>query len=495
MPARELLLIALGGGTNLSLYGIGVWNGSTVLTGGSLFGPDAQTLSDWYVLFATVGMLLGILARAAISAATGANGRFHVRTTCGTAICAAVLLLGGFWTDNLFALCLAGLCTGWTYACLQVFWMTRISMIPSKARIAFPLVLACSALANAWYASTPRDLLHIFLAVALLTSTACSIVLFALGADSRSPLHPIPAYRLKSEYILALKQFAEVLFCVIALQTVAPTMNYMGLMNTLDPATQLGVVCVAQTIAAGVVLLVLGRAKGHQHSVQLFKFATPVLILALFPVPFAGHPYSLGVLLAGSCLHFVVVSVLFCVDAASLARQNRLTFELFYSLGYFVLMTICVALEYVMPMVLRSSNSAELLLVFGVFFCIYVLSMAFMHTRKRKQEARDDRVDLSAAASHPDAQNRGLEPSTTSPVDPSVCVRALQVRHGLSDREAQVVGMLLRGKNVPAIAEELFISQNTVRSHVKRIYRATGIHARQDLISYCERIGENGEIT
>ena len=71
----------------------------------------------------------------------------------------------------------------------------------------------------------------------------------------------------------------------------------------------------------------------------------------------------------------------------------------------------------------------------------------------------------------------------------------LQRRHQLSAREAEVLELLLRGKNVPAIADELIISQNTVRSHVKRIYRATDVHTRQQLISYCERMGESGEIT
>ena len=29
-------------------------------------------------------------------------------------------------------------------------------------------------------------------------------------------------------------------------------------------------------------------------------------------------------------------------------------------------------------------------------------------------------------------------------------------------------------------------SQNTVRTHVKRIYRACGVHSRQELIARCE---------
>ena len=46
--------------------------------------------------------------------------------------------------------------------------------------------------------------------------------------------------------------------------------------------------------------------------------------------------------------------------------------------------------------------------------------------------------------------------------------------------------LITRGRNVPAIAEELVISQNTVRTHIKRIYRACGADARQELIELCE---------
>lgn len=511
MSAKESLIVALGAGANLSLYGIGVWNGSTVLTDGSLLGPVAQPLADWYLLFATVGMLAGILARAAAACATGANGRFHMQTTLPAVLLATALLFSGLWTSGLPALCATAFCAGWSYACLHMFWMARISLTPEKARSVLPFVLLCSALANAWCASAPLESLHECLAIALLVSAACSVVLLAFDRTHGSPARSDVAARqpratitpsiLRRRYLPAFKRFGEVLFCVVTLQIVAPTMNYLGLMNALDPGTQLGVVCAAQAVAAGVVFLALSRIKGPRCSIQFFKYVTPALILALFPVPFAGYPYSLGMLLAGSCLYFVVVFALFCTDAISLAHRNNLVFELFYAVGLFSLMAFCVALEYVMPLVLRSSNSAELLVVFGVFFCVYVLSMAFVYARRRKQEgAEADRRATprpntdDAPVPHPQCVDPAAN-QPVSPMGPRERAALLQRRHQLSAREAEVLELLLRGKNVPAIADELIISQNTVRSHVKRIYRATDVHTRQQLISYCERMGESGEIT
>ena len=62
-------------------------------------------------------------------------------------------------------------------------------------------------------------------------------------------------------------------------------------------------------------------------------------------------------------------------------------------------------------------------------------------------------------------------------------VAAVQAHCGLSDREAEIVLLMMHGRNVPAIAEALVISQNTVRTHVKHIYGKCDVHSRQELIS------------
>lgn len=61
-------------------------------------------------------------------------------------------------------------------------------------------------------------------------------------------------------------------------------------------------------------------------------------------------------------------------------------------------------------------------------------------------------------------------------------VRAWAKGRGLSAREEEVAALLLSGRNVPAIAEMLCISQSTVHTHVKHIYEKLGVHTRQELI-------------
>ncbi|WP_370514644.1 response regulator transcription factor [Adlercreutzia sp. ZJ138] len=56
-------------------------------------------------------------------------------------------------------------------------------------------------------------------------------------------------------------------------------------------------------------------------------------------------------------------------------------------------------------------------------------------------------------------------------------------KFGLSAREKEVAQLLLSGRNVPAVADLLCISQSTVQTHVKHIYERTGVHSRQELIA------------
>lgn len=51
----------------------------------------------------------------------------------------------------------------------------------------------------------------------------------------------------------------------------------------------------------------------------------------------------------------------------------------------------------------------------------------------------------------------------------------------LSDREAQVVRLLVTGHAVPTIARLLFISQSTVRNHLSAVFRKLRVNTQEDL--------------
>lgn len=60
---------------------------------------------------------------------------------------------------------------------------------------------------------------------------------------------------------------------------------------------------------------------------------------------------------------------------------------------------------------------------------------------------------------------------------------AILHEHGISVREEQIIGLLVEGKTNREIAEELFISANTVKTHIKNIYGKLDVSNRVQLFS------------
>lgn len=58
---------------------------------------------------------------------------------------------------------------------------------------------------------------------------------------------------------------------------------------------------------------------------------------------------------------------------------------------------------------------------------------------------------------------------------------------GLSERERQVLQSLVKGFSYKLIAEEYFISIDTVRSHIKKIYEKLHVHSRSEAVALAMR--------
>lgn len=79
------------------------------------------------------------------------------------------------------------------------------------------------------------------------------------------------------------------------------------------------------------------------------------------------------------------------------------------------------------------------------------------------------------------------EADTTSDFEKAGTRLARQCR--LSPREIEVFFLLAKGRNRAFIREELTIGDETVKSHVKSIYRKTDVHSQQELIDLIEAEG------
>jgi len=68
--------------------------------------------------------------------------------------------------------------------------------------------------------------------------------------------------------------------------------------------------------------------------------------------------------------------------------------------------------------------------------------------------------------------------------------RDYQTKHTLTKREKEVFELLVQDKTTREIAEELFISEKTVRNHISNAMQKLGVKGRSQAVIELLRMGE-----
>lgn len=86
-----------------------------------------------------------------------------------------------------------------------------------------------------------------------------------------------------------------------------------------------------------------------------------------------------------------------------------------------------------------------------------------------------------------------VPPGIAPPVAPEAERGAIAARrreiaqaHGLTNRETDIFLLLAQGRSRPYIRDALYLSKNTVATHIRHIYEKLGIHSQQELIDLVE---------
>jgi DNA-binding NarL/FixJ family response regulator len=89
----------------------------------------------------------------------------------------------------------------------------------------------------------------------------------------------------------------------------------------------------------------------------------------------------------------------------------------------------------------------------------------------------DPRVHATLLAAASPAAATGQAPAGRAPEPPD----------GLTQREVEILGMIAQGLTNGEIADRLFLSNHTVKTHINRIFTKTGSRDRVAAISYAQR--------
>ena len=147
---------------------------------------------------------------------------------------------------------------------------------------------------------------------------------------------------------------------------------------------------------------------------------------------------------------------------------------------------------------LLDTSMAHLVLV-GAMMLVIVLLFAFVFTDADikfiftwRPRVAGDGSDASGAGSADVATSGpGLAAIGDAPApvgdaaaDLEGRIAALPASLGVSSREAQIMLLFAQGHSANWIAEELVISKNTVRSHIRSIYTKLDVHSRRELLCF-----------
>ena len=70
-----------------------------------------------------------------------------------------------------------------------------------------------------------------------------------------------------------------------------------------------------------------------------------------------------------------------------------------------------------------------------------------------------------------------------SPTEQSNTIVRFVLNGKLTDRESEIAALLIKGRTYKMIASELYVSENTVKSHIKNIYSKLNIQSRMELVN------------
>ncbi|MFJ9843858.1 response regulator [Kitasatospora sp. NPDC101155] len=106
-------------------------------------------------------------------------------------------------------------------------------------------------------------------------------------------------------------------------------------------------------------------------------------------------------------------------------------------------------------------------------------------------------VRAGAAGLSPQVQLRLLERLSEKPTQPAPtaerpAARSGELPDGLTVREAEVLALIAEGLSNAEIAQRLFVSQATVKTHINNLFAKTAVRDRAQAVAYAFRHGITG---
>lgn len=232
----------------------------------------------------------------------------------------------------------------------------------------------------------------------------------------------------------------------------------------------------SSVIVAAVLAVVLARFWPGFSLATIYRVLLPTaaaifIVLSSFPV--GTMSFSLGFLVSHSVM--ATVALLALASLAAVARAGEFS-PVVVGAALCAMTSVAVLVgANLAQLVPQDDTMGAVLLVCAMAYFVYVLisPLADYYRMFRGTDGAEDRGESASCES-------------ARPLDYDRVCRALADERNLSAREREILPYIARGHRPAYVADLLCISEHTVRTHLRNMYRKLDINSREELIQLVE---------
>lgn len=246
------------------------------------------------------------------------------------------------------------------------------------------------------------------------------------------------------------------------------------LLDIADPTTILGA-----ALAGVVIFAMYSRSKLLPNPSPTVNTATVLYLLGMMMLPFRGELISqmASILIMTGFIFYFVLALIFIIDLVRTFDLN-LTMVLGANQALeYAMFAFGVVSGSVLWAIYEDSLIFPFIISYGAIFTLMVITL-FFATERPPWEADYYKPRSIEASADDELEECPEEAEAPAPPVTDILCR----RFCLTPREAEVFGLLSKGRNAEFIQNALFISNHTVKTHIYNIYRKMGIHSLQELL-------------
>ena len=245
-----------------------------------------------------------------------------------------------------------------------------------------------------------------------------------------------------------------------------------------------GEILIALAFFAWIVFLKRGLNFSRTWRVVLLLMATALLFAANLGHLIGGYFYVLMGIAQTALI------ILLFLALADIARHSSYNPMLIFSVGW-IAYALPFPLGDIVGSLFHSAASNSSLVMSVIVWILVIVTLFFLDESSVGKQPifpeLNDGEDEDTPAKRIGAIHHSLDDNESTDMLSLRCAK-LSNELRLTPREREVLELLVRGRSKVYIAEAFFVSENTIRGHVKRLYAKVGVHSKQELVDRVESV-------